>query len=164
MKRFTFAALAAMFVALFTFAAPAQARKVFSHKYGQWELMAWNGNNQFCALKTYWNDGRTLSLRKTSHGGLELVVFDPNFWPDRTLTTMNVWFDGQWFGSATAVTYSSAPNQVFLQIGHNALFMEAFQAGHNMVIQSENVSWDLGLVGTRHLGNYLNSCVREFGF
>ena len=137
---------------------------VHSHEYGQWELMAWSGNNGFCALKTYWGNGLSLSIRKTSSGGLKMVIYDPNFNPEHPSTTMNVWFDGNWFGSASAITYSNTPTQVFLQIGHNWRVMEAFPAGHIMVVGYDSTVWTLGLSGTRYLGNFLDECVKEYGF
>lgn len=144
----------------------AYSAKVFSHGYGQWELMAWvseSGNADFCALKTEYRDGKTLSLRQNSHG-YTLVVFDPNWYFDKYQMDIDISFNGSYWDSYSADSYDDTPNQVFIELGYNENFLAMFQASATIQLNGERLDWFAGLSGTRHLGNYLNTCVATYGF
>lgn len=163
MKALTSYVFALVMAAMVAFATPSNANQIFSHTYGNWELMAWNGNNKFCALKTYIG-GRTFSIRATSADGIELVVYDPNV---RFLTgeaPADVGFNGQFYGTYMEYTYDQWPSQVFIHIGHDWDFLDLVESADTIHIQSEDVDYHLNLIGTELLAQHLYNCVDRFGF
>lgn len=159
MKRFLLA-LAAMFMLA---SAPAHAEKIFSHSYGSWELMAWDNNNQFCALKTYIGD-KTLAIRLNSTDGLVVVVTDPQFSFRIGEAPARISFNNRYYSTYTEYTPYDATTQVFINIGFDDDFLEKVMASHVLSVESEDVSYNLNLIGTRYLGSHLVDCVRNFGF
>lgn len=163
MKALTSYVFALVLALTMSFSVPANARQIYSQTYGNWELMAWNGNNRFCALKTYIGD-RTVSIRATSADGLELVVYDPrvNFLTGDA--PVDIGFNGSYYGTFTEYTYAQWPQQVFIHVGHDWDFLELVETADSIHIESVDVDYHLNLIGTELLSDYLYTCVVRFGF
>lgn len=143
---------------------PAQSKTVYSEDLGQWTLTAWDGSNRFCALKTYYRGlNASVSIRLSSHSGLELVVFDSNVEFAVKPTDVTIFFNGKPKFRQTGVTPITSTQQVFIPLGFDDRFFEYFQGSQTMQIRSENIQLNLGLIGTRALGNKIVDCVRYFG-
>lgn len=151
------------FALMFAMVAPASANKIFSHSYGSWELMAWSNKNHFCALKTY-IDGKTLSIRLNSTDGLTVVVYDPNVRFRLGYASADIYFDHSHYGTYTESTTPDSPNQVFIPIGDDGDFLDKVKWAGSIQIESEDVDYNLNLIGTEFLGQYLVDCVRTYGF
>lgn len=158
-KLFGMLALAAMMFMPFA----ANANQIYSQNYGNWELMAWDGNNRFCALKQYIGN-KTFSIRMTSRNGITLVVYDPNASLRVGTAEADVSFDEEYYGSYTEETFSQWRNQAFIKIGHDPEFMARVIDATNIKIQSVDVNYHLNLIGTERLGTILYDCVRTYGF
>jgi hypothetical protein len=135
-----------------------------SHSYGSWQLYAWSQNNHFCALKTQWSDGKTLSLRLNSNDGLTLVIFDPYFTFDEGTAPIEVYFDNEYYKTYIEETRPGSPNQVFMNVGFSDDFLNKFKYASILDVQSQDVEYKVDMTGTDHLGEYLIDCVRRYGF
>ena len=141
----------------------ASADQIYSRNYGNWELMAWDGNNRFCALKTYIGD-KTLSIRMTSRNGFTVVVYDPDVSLRVGDASVDISFDDEYYGSYTETTYSQWRQQAFIRVGHDPDFLNYVIGANTIHIKSVDVDYNLNLIGTEKLGEILPNCVDTFGF
>lgn len=153
-----------------TFAA--SANKLDSVFYGQWELYAWQNQNRFCALKSTLGGGSMqVRLANTTNPRIEsdrtgytLVIHDPSFFFENYAEPVIVSFDHRPVFSLPAYSFDSTNNQLFIYFGYDRSFLEWFQAANTIQVDGPSVAWNFGLQGTRLLGSYLDTCVRNFGF
>lgn len=151
-------------LAMVTFTASANANKLYSEFYGNWELMAWSRNNHFCALKTYIGD-KTFAIRKTSYS-LTLVITDPNVRFNTGTANIDVSFDGTYWGSGTEKTYRQWRDQVFVEVDPSSAndFLNHVIQANVIRLTSTDVDYNLTLSGTEVLGGKLDECVRVYNF
>lgn len=144
-----------------------KAEVMYSEKVGNWELIAWDGpKTQFCALKTYFPfSERTISLRKSTSRGMELVLFEPNFRFKTGAHPVLINIDG-YVMDGVGFSYEDTPNQIFYSINEDSNFPPKFISGTSMTMQSSSFpyNYNLNLKGTAELMFKLNRCVNTFGY
>lgn len=145
-------------------AARAQGTTIDETSYGNWTLYAYAENGVFshCGVDTYYHStGRELGLQ-VRDWGFDMVLLDPR-WSLPQGQIGSAFLQVGRYTTYAPAEVSGAPDTVYIEIGWNDAFLDAFALSQRMSVQlPTGAYWEADLTGTARLVSLLDDCIRVY--
>ena len=145
-------------------AARAQGMTIDETSYGNWTLYAYAENGVFshCGVDTYYHStGRELGLQ-VRDWGFDMVLLDPH-WSLPQGQIGSAYIQVGRYTTYAPAEVSGAPDTVYIEIGWNDAFLNAFALSQRMSVQlPTGTYWEADLTGTARLVDLLDDCIRTY--
>lgn len=159
--------LSAGMLAFAFLAGSAHARTIDFASAGSWDTFGGtdDAGNEVCGMSTYWNDGRSLMIKRYSGDNyLTIQLVNPAWRIAGDGYAMSLTFDDNspWTGKASAMQGSSGLEFTVPKLRITD-FISEFTASNSLAVEmgSNAVSWQVGLAGTENVTNEFRKCIDD---